>query len=93
MPRTFKGLAAAHSRVRAFDTGGGMQARGLEVLYMVEPIDEYVMQALQEFDGKRFVCITKASAHSRALNLRPAPTATQQADTGSAAPGVGWVQA
>merc|ERR1711923_290623 len=32
---------------------------GLEVVYMTEPIDEYVVQQLKEFDGKNLVSVTK----------------------------------
>ena len=33
--------------------------RGIEVLYLVDPIDEYVMQSYPEHEGHKFVCITK----------------------------------
>jgi len=38
----------------------GLTKKGYEVVYMTEAIDEYMMQQLKEFDGKKFVCITKS---------------------------------
>merc|ERR1712146_482467 len=32
---------------------------GYEVIYMVEPIDEYCVQRLKEYDGKKLVAVTK----------------------------------
>merc|ERR1711921_20917 len=36
-----------------------VKKRGFEVLYMTEPIDEYVVQQLKEYDGKSLVSVTK----------------------------------
>jgi len=37
----------------------GLKKRGFEVLYMVDPIDEYCVQQLKDFDDKKLVCATK----------------------------------
>ncbi|CAG9858613.1 unnamed protein product [Phyllotreta striolata] len=36
-----------------------VKKRGFEVVYMTEPIDEYVVQQLKEYDGKSLVSVTK----------------------------------
>merc|ERR1711976_1131524 len=36
-----------------------LRKKGLEVLYMVDPIDEYSVQQLKEFDGKKLKSVTK----------------------------------
>ena len=33
--------------------------RGYEVLYFIEPVDEYTIQNLPEFDGHKFVNVAK----------------------------------
>jgi molecular chaperone HtpG len=37
----------------------GLRKRGYEVLYLVDPIDEYMVQQLKEYDGKKLVSCTK----------------------------------
>ncbi|XP_045507388.1 heat shock protein 83 [Colias croceus] len=36
-----------------------VKKRGFEVVYMTEPIDEYVVQQMKEYDGKSLVSVTK----------------------------------
>merc|ERR1712206_51786 len=36
-----------------------LRKKGLEVIYMVDPIDEYSVQQLKEFDGKKLKSVTK----------------------------------
>jgi len=36
-----------------------LHAKGLEILYLVDPIDEYAMQQIPEFDGKRLMSASK----------------------------------
>jgi molecular chaperone HtpG len=37
----------------------GLRKKGYEVLYLVDPIDEYMVQQLKEYDSKKLVNITK----------------------------------
>merc|ERR1712051_1962 len=36
-----------------------LKKRGYEVLFMIDPIDEYCVQQLKEFDDKKLICATK----------------------------------
>jgi len=37
----------------------GLKKKGIEVVYMIDPIDEYVIQQLKDFDGKKLKNCTK----------------------------------
>merc|ERR1711991_807447 len=36
-----------------------LKKKGYEVLYMVDPIDEYCVQQLKEYDDRKLICATK----------------------------------
>lgn len=36
-----------------------MRTPTIQVLFMVDPIDEYAVQQLKEFEGKKLICATK----------------------------------
>merc|ERR1711871_1818344 len=36
-----------------------LKKKGIEILSMIDPIDEYAVQQLKEYDGKKLICATK----------------------------------
>lgn len=58
-PRTLD-VHCADQSLQATDSQHSLAcAQGLEVLFMVDPIDEYAVQQLKEYDGKKLVSVTK----------------------------------
>ena len=67
-------VAPSRSAIEAGPYLEAFKARGLEVIYFYEPIDEYVVSSLTEVAGKRLV-----SASSDDLDLGDAPPAEGEA--------------
>merc|ERR1712078_818842 len=44
---------------RAVENSPLLKKKGYEVMYMVDPIDEYAVQQLKEYEGKKLLCSTK----------------------------------
>jgi len=55
-----------------------LRKKGLEVLFMTDPIDEYCIQQLKEFDDKKLVCATKEGLE---LDMTEPPRASPAAMT------------
>merc|ERR1712152_84500 len=55
----FAESAESKSQVEASPFLEKLKKRDLEVLYLVDPIDEYAVQQLREYDGKKLMCVTK----------------------------------
>jgi molecular chaperone HtpG len=36
-----------------------LKKKGIEVLYMVDPVDEYAVQQMKEYEGKKLICASK----------------------------------
>merc|ERR1711907_609797 len=49
----------SHQAVKTSPFLEKLKKKGYEVLYMVDPIDEYAVQQLREFDGKKLLSATK----------------------------------
>merc|ERR1711881_799601 len=44
---------------KAVESSPFIEQRNYEVLYMIDPIDEYCVQQLKEYDGKKLLSVTK----------------------------------
>merc|ERR1712065_115241 len=59
----------------------GEKKKGLEVLYMVDPVDEYAVQQLKEYEGKKLICATKEGLKINETDDEKKPFEEQKAAT------------
>ena len=52
-------VGASREQLEASPYLEGFRARGLEVVFFTDPVDEYVVDSLSEFEGKRLVSISR----------------------------------
>ncbi len=76
-------IAEAGPHLEAF------RARGLEVLYLYEPVDEFVMTGLGKFEGKTLVSADNAEIELGAGAPRPGEDALAEADAKDLC---GWIK-
>ena len=61
----------------------GFKAKGVEVLYLTDPIDEFWLQAVTEFEGKTFRSITRGAAELSKIGGEKPETPEQKAEVDS----------
>merc|ERR1712083_165402 len=65
-----------------------LKKKGLEVVYMTEPIDEYVVQQLKEFDGHDLLALTSNVVDVLLVLLHPGHVVGERGEVISAGGGV-----
>ncbi|MCH8036344.1 MAG: molecular chaperone HtpG [Proteobacteria bacterium] len=67
----------------------GFAAKGVEVLFMTDPVDEFWLPAIAEYQGKPFKSVTRGGADlAKIADRAEAPAEADQADQAEAAPGI-----
>jgi molecular chaperone HtpG len=53
-------VGSSRDQIESSPTLEAFKARGLEVIYFTDPVDNYVVDSLREFDGKKLVSVDRA---------------------------------
>ena len=68
----------------------GFRAKGVEVLLLSDPVDEFWMQHVTEFDGKPFKSITRGAADLDDIKSEGAKDDEKKGRTRGTVPSVPW---